>query len=185
MQYAFPDLSLISTPFVKYFFLDICHKIKKIAISSIMVHTSDTKYVFFFLCSAYNILRASSAAILSLMYLLARSGISDLSDKQTPLEALSGVLTRLHLDVSDAAAGVVMRGATACVGGLGVCLCLCVCSTVSHDLLSHSPIVHSLFLPFSLQVCSLIAPPRSCLECWSKCIGSHRPSDDFKLGGLR
>ena len=69
-----------------------------------------SRLLFYSISSAYNILRASSGAILSLAYLLRTSGITDLSEKQSPYDSLSGVLERLHLDLSDTAASAVLRG---------------------------------------------------------------------------
>ena len=38
------------------------------------------------------------------------SGLTDLSETQTPHQALAGVVERLHLDLSESAAAAVMKG---------------------------------------------------------------------------
>jgi phosphatidylinositol kinase/protein kinase (PI-3 family) len=62
-------------------------------------------------CSkAYNILRRASDSILSMIRLMIQAGIKDLSEKQSPLDALGGVLERFHLQLSDDEADLLIRG---------------------------------------------------------------------------
>jgi hypothetical protein len=66
---------------------------------------------FLNLCSkAYNVLRRASESILSMIRLMIQAGIRDLSEKQSPLDALGGVLERFHLQLSDDGADLFIRG---------------------------------------------------------------------------
>ena len=58
---------------------------------------------------AFNILRKSSAALISLVYLMRGAGIADLGDTQGPQEAISGMLDRLQPHLDDEAASALMR----------------------------------------------------------------------------
>jgi hypothetical protein len=58
---------------------------------------------------AFNILRKSSAALISLVYLMRGAGIADLGDTQGPQEAISGILDRLQPHLDDEAASALMR----------------------------------------------------------------------------
>lgn len=57
----------------------------------------------------FNIVRKSSGAILSLLYLLRHPGQTDLSESQSVEEAMAGVLERLMLKLTDDAADAYVR----------------------------------------------------------------------------
>ena len=61
-------------------------------------------------CLVYNVLRRHSGAIFSVIRLMVEVGITDLSEKQLPEEALTCVRDRLKLDLDEGAAAAHLRG---------------------------------------------------------------------------
>ena len=60
-------------------------------------------------CEVYNVLRCHAGAIFSLIRLMVDAGITDLSEKQLPEEALTCVRDHLKLELKDDAAAIHLR----------------------------------------------------------------------------